>query len=220
MLIGESNFTIPNLKSIQKNSNSMLKIACFNRLNKITDSLIRIFNNILLTNSNVQFVFKTKALLNKKVKQTFIDKFDSSVHERIIILNCTLTHREHLDSYNQVDIAIDTFPYSGTTTTCESLLMGVPVFSIYDSMYYFHPQNVSCSILKNSELDYYICQNEQELLEKIQIMSKKIINKENSFFNDLKKEIRNKFLKGKVCNKELYISNIQHLFTDLYNQLF
>lgn len=188
-----------------------LVIGCFNRVNKITDSVIKIFNKILLRYDWVKFVFKTKALLNNNVKTTFLSKFDKTVRSRITVLDCTISHDSHLLTYNSVDISIDTFPYSGTTTTCESLYMGVPVFSMYDSTYYFHAQNVSCSILKNSNLDYYVVDSEDELLNKIQEVH-------NSDRTSLKSETRNKFLNGKVCDKQAYMSNLQALLDDLYRQ--
>jgi predicted O-linked N-acetylglucosamine transferase (SPINDLY family) len=210
-LVGDGSFKIPELNP--RAQDNYLTIACFNRLNKMTKSVISMFNNILLQNEKVKFVFKTKALLNKKIQKTFLSQFDDKVLNRIVILDCTLSHEEHLDTYNKVDIAIDTFPYSGTTTTCESLLMGVPVYSIYDSEYYFHCQNVSCSILKNSNLDEYVCYSEEELYTKIKLFEKK--SKDVTFKNS----IRNTFLNGNVCQKTQYMDNIQELFISLYNKI-
>ena len=194
--------------------NKFITIGCFNRLNKITDNVIKVYNNILLTFPNVKFFFKTKALLNNTIQQKFLNKFDKSVHSRIIIKDCTISHNDHLLEYNNVDISLDTWPYSGTTTSCESLYMGCPVLSLYDQKFYYHPMNVSCSILKNSDLDFYVCNNTQEIIDKIKILQEKPID----FWQNLKEDTRNKFLNGKVCNKELYLDNIQELFTGLYNK--
>lgn len=189
-------------------------IGCFNRVNKITDSVIKMYNNVLLSIKNCRLVFKTKALINKDIQTNFINKFDKSVRSRISILDCTISHRDHLLTYNNIDIALDTFPYSGTTTTCEALYMGVPVFSLYDSTYYFHAQNVSCSILKNSDLDFYVVNNEKELIDKINLLHQK----DNLFWENLKIDTRSKFQNGKVCNQDEYLKNVNELLLDLYSK--
>lgn len=191
-----------------------LVIACFNRINKITDSVITEFNKVLLSDSNIVFLFKTKALINLRIKKEFIEKFDKTVQNQIKIIDCTLSHLEHLETYNQADISIDTFPYSGTTTSCESLVMGVPVFSIMDTINYFHATNVSCSILKNSNLDFYICQNTEEIIKKIKILQDKPVE----FWKTNKQNVKDKFLNGKVCDKKEYMKNIQELFSNLYTK--
>ena len=197
------------------NSNELI-IGCFNRVNKITDTVIEEFNKIMLAHKNVKFMFKTKALINLKIRKEFILKFDKTVQDRVIILDCQLTHEQHIETYNQIDIAIDTFPYSGTTTTCEALSMGVPVFSLYDTKYYFHAQNVSVSILKNSGLDFYVCNKTEEIIDKIQ----NLLDKPIEFWKTQKEDTRDKFLNGLVCNKEIYMKNIQNLFKNLYNKHF
>lgn len=204
---------LPSLNSIQPFiKNGYITFGCFNRLNKINDSVIKLFNRILLEFSNCKFVFKTKAIINGMIQQKFLQKFDQSVHSRIILNDCTISHDQHLLEYNKIDIAIDTFPYSGTTTSCESLYMGVPVFTMYDNVTYYHPQNVTASILTNSNLNEYIFTNQDELITKIN----GLLEKPTHFWTTLKPYIRNSFLSGYVCNQTTYMENIQNLLIQLH----
>jgi protein O-GlcNAc transferase len=194
---------------------SFINIGCFNRLNKITDDLVKLFNTVLLQNDKTRVFFKTKALINKRVCSDFIGKFDKRVRNRISVIDCTISHEDHVLTYSDIDIAIDTFPYSGTTTTCEALYMGVPVFSFYDSKYYFHPQNVSCSILKNSNLDEYIVNDQLEFYDKI----KRLVEKSDDvdYWRGLRNDVKSKFTNGLVCNKTEYMNNLQNLLQNLYD---
>lgn len=201
-----------NLPKISSIKTKNIKIGCFNRLNKITNNVIKYYNEILLNNINIEFIFKTKALINKNIKNDFLNKFDKSVVDRIIIFDCTITHDDHLLEYNKIDVSIDTFPYSGTTTSCESLLMGVPVFTLYDNKTFYHPQNVTASILKNSDMEYFILYDKTSIHNKIKEIqkNKNIIDKNTT---------RNKFINGYVCNKPEYVKNISKMFSDLVEHL-
>jgi predicted O-linked N-acetylglucosamine transferase (SPINDLY family) len=193
-----------------------INIGCFNRVNKITHGVIKTLNDILVKIPKTRLILKTKALINKKVRSDFINKFDKPVRDRIIVLECTISHEDHLLTYNQVDIAIDTFPYSGTTTTCEALYMGVPVYSFYDSKYYFHAQNVSCSILQNSNLSEYILKDTSEIIQHIQKLMDNV--DVESFWLNLKRDVQQKFTNGLVCNKTEYMKNFQEMLINLYQE--
>ncbi len=69
--------------------------------------------------------------------------------------------QEHLSLYHQVDIALDTFPYHGTTTTCEALWMGVPVVTLAGTT---HLSRVGLSFLSAVGLDGLIAKNPDEYI--------------------------------------------------------
>jgi protein O-GlcNAc transferase len=64
---------------------------------------------------------------------------------RIDLLPLILLNHDHMQSYALMDISLDTFPYAGTTTTCESLYMGVPCVTMAGGT---HSHNVGVTLLK------------------------------------------------------------------------
>ena len=53
---------------------------------------------------------------------------------RIDLLPLAAANSDHLGTYAHMDISLDPFPYAGTTTTCESLFMGVPVVTLQGAL--------------------------------------------------------------------------------------
>ena len=64
--------------------------------------------------------------------------------------------------YHKIDIALDSFPYHGTTTTCEALYMGVPVVSLEGED---HRSRVGVSLLNQVKLQRLIAKTEEEYIE-------------------------------------------------------
>jgi len=81
---------------------------------------------------------------------------------RVEVMPPVATAAEHLRAYERVDIALDTFPYAGTTTTFEALWMGVPVVTLAGKM---HAGRVGVSILENVGLGDCVATSEDEYVE-------------------------------------------------------
>jgi len=72
-----------------------------------------------------------------------------------------LSHEAFLEIHRRVDIALDTFPYHGTTTTCFSLWMGVPVVSLVGAT---HVSRVGLTLLSNAGLRELAVRTEDEFV--------------------------------------------------------
>ncbi len=106
--------------------------ASFNVLPKVTGPAIAVWSTILKAIPTARFYMKCKQLRDPRVQERIRGEFASNGIDpaRIEMAAFVPSVREHLARYGQVDLALDTFPYNGTTTTCESIYMGVPVLTI------------------------------------------------------------------------------------------
>jgi protein O-GlcNAc transferase len=135
-------------------------LGVFNKLSKINDKLCKCWASILEKRKDMIICIKkgSKSDTYDKEFQNIINLFPK---DQVYIFPFTETLEEYFDLFNYVDVCIDTTPYSGTTTTCSSLYMGVPVFCIYNENLK-HVSNVSGSILYHTdrnEYDKYVCKN-------------------------------------------------------------
>lgn len=69
---------------------------------------------------------------------------------------------EHLAEYAHIDIALDTFPYNGTTTTCEALDHGVPVVTLEGSV---HAARVGASLLRSAGLGEFVAPDPERFVQ-------------------------------------------------------
>jgi predicted O-linked N-acetylglucosamine transferase (SPINDLY family) len=89
---------------------------------------------------------KARTLLDAPVRNELVEFFKSKGIEeaRLEFSGHTPSIAQHLAEYNKVDIALDSYPYHGTTTTCEAMWMGVPVVTLCGD---FHLARVGASLL-------------------------------------------------------------------------
>jgi predicted O-linked N-acetylglucosamine transferase (SPINDLY family) len=111
--------------------NQFVTFGSFNNTAKLNDRVIQIWSKILKNVENSKIFLKNYLLEDKEIKQTLIKKFkDNGISEnRIVIKKKTESRKDSLEMYNKIDIALDTFPYNGVTTSHEAILMGVPVLT-------------------------------------------------------------------------------------------
>lgn len=118
----------------------------FNHVRKLNDELVRLWARLLLSVPGSRLLLKSPPLDDSVCRTRVLGWFECAGVDlgRITLEPFTRSMYEHLGRYCEVDIALDTFPYHGTTTTCEALWMGVPVVSKRGSD---HRSRVGASLL-------------------------------------------------------------------------
>lgn len=140
--------------------------ASFNVLPKVNDRTIEAWAAILKAVPNARFYIKCKQLRDAKVRARIHADFarfgvDPS---RVDMEAFVPSVQDHLRQYELVDLALDTFPYNGTTTTCEAIWMGVPVLSMTCDN---HRGRVGLSLLTALGLDdTFVARSVDEYVEK------------------------------------------------------
>jgi predicted O-linked N-acetylglucosamine transferase (SPINDLY family) len=104
--------------------------GCFNNPAKWSPLVMDAWAEILREVPTARLLFKYYGLHDPQTQNLFRSWFDErGVDSQRILVEGSSEHRELLNTYNRVDLALDTQPYSGGVTTCEALWMGVPVIT-------------------------------------------------------------------------------------------
>jgi predicted O-linked N-acetylglucosamine transferase (SPINDLY family) len=112
-------------------TNGHITFGSFNNFAKVTPTMIGLWAQLLHAVPSSSLYLKSMPLGERQVTETLLAAFaaEGISEDRIETRTVTSTPLEHLEEYSRVDIALDTYPYNGTTTTCEALWMGTPVVS-------------------------------------------------------------------------------------------
>jgi protein O-GlcNAc transferase len=141
-----------------------LTFGSFNALVKISPELVRLWSSVLEAVPGSRLLLKAKPLGEPSVRERILDEFaECGIEaERLDLLPAIASRSGHLDAYGAIDIALDTWPYNGTTTTCEALWMGVPVLSLAGQT---HVSRVGVSVLSRCGLDDWIARDQRHFVQ-------------------------------------------------------
>ena len=203
---------IPEISEPPCVKNGYITFGTFNRYNKVNDMVVGVWEKILLAAPTARLVIKTKEFLTPKLHDQFLNTFkEKSVLDRVTILPYSDTYGDHLPDYNKMDIAVDTFPYSGTTTSCESLMMGVPILTLFDNVRHYHSQNVTTSLMKNCGLDEFVAYSQDEYIQKAAYFANN-----PGKFRDIKNKVRSAFVNGPICDYTSFVNEFEDKLIQVY----
>lgn len=133
----------------------------FNNFPKITDRMLTLWAEILDRTPGASLLVKTASLRDAGVEERLRDRMSRAGLDarRVRLAGFTVGYGNHLAAVGSVDVALDTFPYHGTSTTCDSLWMGVPVVTLAGDR---HAARVSVSILGHLGLDQLVATSAEE----------------------------------------------------------
>jgi predicted O-linked N-acetylglucosamine transferase (SPINDLY family) len=125
--------------------------ASFNALTKLSAETLTLWARLLRETPEARLLLKHVTLTTPEGRARYAERL--AAHglplERVVLRGFVSGLAAHLEAYAEVDVALDPFPYHGTTTTCDALFMGVPVVSLLGPA---HASRVGASLLARAGL--------------------------------------------------------------------
>jgi predicted O-linked N-acetylglucosamine transferase (SPINDLY family) len=142
--------------------NNYITYGSFNNLNKITNEVIIVWSNILKNSPNSKLFIKNYQLDNIYTKDILFKKFEKhGINKEKLILESSSSREDILKKYNSIDIALDTFPWNGGTTSFEVSWMCVPLLTLSGDRFM---SRCGESINKNLNMNDWIAHNTDDYI--------------------------------------------------------
>lgn len=113
-------------------ANGFVTFGTYNNIYKISDETVACWADILRAVPTSKLLLKHGVFTNEDGQKAMQVRFAGHGigAERLLLKPSISSHFLHFQSYGEIDIGLDPFPYNGTTTTCDALWMGVPLVTL------------------------------------------------------------------------------------------
>lgn len=190
--------------------NGYITFGCFNNILKVNENFINVCSKILLRVQNSRIIFKSPQLLENTNKKRIHKLFENNfIDPSKVILNYDVNRIELLKSYNNIDIALDTFPYSGGTTSFELSWMCVPLLTKKGDRFI---SKCGESVNYNLGMNDWIAKDEDDYINKAVLFSKDIKKLEI-----IKKKLVQHSRNTNLFNMNKFAKEFFEQITNIYN---
>ena len=184
----------------------------FNALPKIGPTVIALWARLLQAIPDARLILKNTSLRDAATREHYARLFQDHgiAPQRLEWVAWLPASADHLALYNRVDIGLDTFPYNGTTTTCEALWMGVPVVVLAGSR---HAGRVGVSLLERMGLAELIAQTPEQYIE-LAVRLAADCNR----IGHLRTHLRARMLQSPLCDARAHSQDIEAAYRQMWQR--
>jgi predicted O-linked N-acetylglucosamine transferase (SPINDLY family) len=192
--------------------NGFITFGSFNNCAKITGATIALWTGVLQAITGSRLVLKSRQFSDAETRGRILSLFAHSgvAGDRVKLYPTTAGIQDHLAHYGLIDIALDTFPYNGTTTTCEALFMGVPVISRTGPV---HASRVGASLLAAAGLGGLACDSNEKF-----IGAAKHLCSDMQRLAGLRAGLRPALLSSPLCDNKAFAQKLENAFAGMWRR--
>jgi predicted O-linked N-acetylglucosamine transferase (SPINDLY family) len=193
-------------------ANGFVTFGSFNNPAKLSEATCEVWSRLLLQLPGARLLLKGKAFADPETRDGFLSRFVSRDVDsaRVELIAWTPDTASHLALYDRIDIALDPFPYNGTTTTCEALWMGVPVAALRGDR---HSARVGASLLTQAGLKDWIGDSVSDY---IAIASR--LASDPQRLRDLRQSLRPQLAASDLCNGLSFARDFESALRDIWRR--
>ncbi|HEY9843027.1 MAG TPA: hypothetical protein V6D23_21345, partial [Candidatus Obscuribacterales bacterium] len=202
----------PEVAALPALTTGCVTFGSFNNLCKLTPAVIALWARVLQTVPGSRLLLKAEFLEDGPTAVDFLAQFAAHRIDarRLSLIGHAPSFAAHLAAYAQVDIALDSFPYNGTTTICEALWMGVPVITLAGGS---HVARVGVSLLQHAGMEELIAADGTQY---VAIAARLAGNLEA--LAGLRRDMRARMLASPLCDARGYTRELEAAYRQIWRR--
>ncbi len=201
----------PLVAALPASRNGYITFGSFNNSGKIHRHIIELWGQILRANDNSRLLMKFRSGYDQGVRDYYFSQFEQvGISRERVQIHGWKSSAEHLQLYNQVDITLDTYPWNGYTTTCETLWMGVPAVSLVGK---HHVSRVGLSILSQLGLEFFAASTPEEYVAKATALAQNLES-----LARIRASMRQRMAASTLCDAKTFTKGIEAAYRKMWHK--
>lgn len=202
----------PGVADAPVRATGQLTLGSFSNLAKLSDACLTAWGAVLAAVPDSVLLLKSPHLGDAGTKKRVEDVLAKQgvAPDRLRVHTTMLSVADHLSLYGRVDVALDPFPYNGTTTTCEALWMGVPVLTLAGET---HVARVGASLLTHLGRPDWIADSIADYVAKAIALAEDVRRGRHD-----RAALRAAFQRGPLCDAPAFAAEMKSLVRAMWQR--
>jgi Flp pilus assembly protein TadD len=210
----EVTYPVPEVAPPPCRSGGPVTFGCLAPQYKLTPQVAEAWSRILRGSPGSRLVLKNVALKSAGNRRYVQDLFAGlGVAPERLELGGPAEHFAFLEKYGAIDVALDTFPYNGGTTTMEALWQGVPVLTFTGDRW---ASRISASLLHNAGLTEFVAPD----LECYVARARELANDPETpaRLDGLRRDMRERLRRAPVCDVRAFARDMEREYEGMWRR--